>query len=186
MSDTLAIVTAVTRIADAMRHEIELRPTETRTTIARSIDAAIATDHPLDGTFVARTVWNMTRGTHSRAYETVMPEHGPAISRAAAFKTHPDDLVVLVREGWSAGAEDIPTYSRIIDGAEWRMTAASGRWDVTTGHDGLRHKLLTAESAQVAVQAIEKRIAPADGGQVGPNAAKAFAASQQGMINAGR
>lgn len=186
MSDTLAVVTAATRIADAMRHEIKMRPTETRTTIARTIDAAIATDHPLDGTFVARTVWNMTRGTHSRAYEEVMPELGPAISRAAAFKTHPDDLVVLVREGWSSGAEDIPTYSRVIDGTEWRMTAASGRWDVTTGHDGLRHKLLTAESAQAAVQAIKERSAPADDRQVEPNAAEAFAASQQSMINAGR
>lgn len=128
MTDTLAVVTAVTMLSRALRSEMRLRPDETRVAIAVAIDAAVAAEQTLDALLVARTVWDMTRGTYSRAYQEVIPEHGPLISPVAAFSTHPDDLVALAAAGWSAGDSDILHYALVTDDEELSMVRANERW----------------------------------------------------------
>lgn len=161
-TNTFEIVSAATRIVSALDAGSETKLEDHRRSTARSIDAALAAGQPLDDAFVARTVWNTTRDTYSRAYESVMPEHGPLISRAAAFKTHPDDLKALVENGWASGNEDIPTFSQVIDGEEWRMTHGSGRWDVMRRNGQTLSRVLDAFSADEAVKAINMVISSAD------------------------
>jgi len=130
VSNTLTIITAATQILHAMRFEAPGRQEEILQKTARALDSELRFGGELDEMFVPITVWDMTRGRISYAYDSVKPAHSPQIHRIVAAATNPYDLVALDANGWIAPNPHDIAYTNTIEGVPYRLAFNGTLWSL--------------------------------------------------------